>query len=78
MSKLEKPNVGDPCPKCEGPLKVRPKMFFLADWGATDPQAAGRKFSGLVCGRCNSLWDNPEDSFMAAAVERARGRRENV
>jgi hypothetical protein len=42
------------CPKCSTPLVVRPSMFC---W-------RGRYFSGLVCEKCNALWDNPEDSFM--------------
>ena len=45
-----------PCPKCSAPMEVRAGMFF---W-------RGQHFSGLVCGPCNSLWDNPEDSFEKA------------
>lgn len=41
------------CPKCGAPQEVRPNMFY---W-------RGRYFSGLVCVPCNSLRDNPEDSF---------------
>ncbi len=41
------------CPKCGARRVCREGMFC---W-------RGRTFSGLVCESCNSLWDNPDDSF---------------
>ena len=41
------------CPKCHDPLVVRQSMFNFR----------GKSYSGLVCQRCNALWDNPDDSF---------------
>jgi hypothetical protein len=41
------------CPKCHEPMVRRQEKFF---W-------RGRFFSGLVCVPCNSLWDDPDDSF---------------
>lgn len=41
------------CPGCEKKMVKKPNMFH---W-------RGRFFSGLVCPDCNSLWDDPEDSF---------------
>jgi len=34
-------------------LEIKPNMFY---W-------RGKYFSGLVCKECNSLFDNPKDSF---------------
>lgn len=41
------------CPKCGERRMVREGMFH---W-------RGTYFSGLVCEKCNALWDNPDDSF---------------
>jgi len=43
------------CEKCGSTLVRKPNMFF---W-------RGTWFQGLVCEVCNSLWDDPEDSFIA-------------
>lgn len=42
-----------PCPSCGLAMERRAGMFY---W-------RGQSFSGLVCAPCNSLWDDPEDSF---------------
>lgn len=44
------------CPKCQWDKEmiVKEGAFF---W-------RGKYFSGLVCETCNSLYDNPNDSFM--------------
>lgn len=60
-------NRSDPCPKCGGPLKVKPRMFALVGIG---------HFSGLVCDTCRALWCDPEDDFLAAAAKRDAIRRE--
>lgn len=44
------------CPKCGGAFERRADQFF---W-------RGKFFHGLVCAPCNSLWDDPDDSFEAA------------
>jgi ssDNA-binding Zn-finger/Zn-ribbon topoisomerase 1 len=41
------------CPKCRSRMARVPSMFH---W-------RGRFFHGQVCTKCNSLWDDPEDSF---------------
>jgi len=48
----------DKC-QCGEELKVKDSMFY---W-------RGVSFSGLVCEKCNSLFDNPEDSFMQYVEE---------
>lgn len=50
---------GGHCMNCMGRLERRPRMFHLR----------GRDFQGLVCIECNALWNDPEDSFFAAARE---------
>lgn len=45
----------DNCPKCNDPMEATPGTFY---W-------RGRYFAGLVCKRCNALYDNPKDSFFA-------------
>ena len=38
-------------------MEVRANQFY---W-------RGKYFTGLVCGKCNSLFDNPDDSFLGHA-----------
>lgn len=45
------------CPSCEGPLEERQRMFHSRRAGS---------MSGLVCVTCNSLWDDPDNSFLKA------------
>ena len=47
--------------KCGKAFEVRANMFY---W-------RGRYFTGLVCGDCNSLWNNPSDSFYAYVKQTA-------
>jgi len=49
------------CPKCNQPAIVKEAMFH---W-------RGKNFSGLVCETCNTLWDNPDDSFKDAVEQSA-------
>ncbi len=44
---------------CQEEMKVKPGMFY---W-------RGKYYSGLVCEKCNTLHDNPEDSFEKAVTE---------
>jgi len=60
-TKDEGPKRGDPCPKCGVLLVVKPGMFALREHGM---------FSGLVCEPCGALWDDPENSFLEAAIGR--------
>ena len=46
--------------KCGRAFEERPNQFH---W-------RGRSFSGLVCSECNSLWNNPRDSFLAHVSSR--------
>lgn len=50
-------NVGfsiiNPCPNCRIEMIVKLDVFYYK----------GRFFSGLVCEKCNALYDNPKDSF---------------
>ncbi len=41
------------CPKCKTKMIIREGMF---NW-------RGNTFSGLVCEKCNALYNNPKDSF---------------
>lgn len=50
------------CPKCGERCVVRQGMFYFR----------GAHFSGLVCEKCNALWDNPDDSFEAYVIEYAK------
>ncbi len=50
------------CPRCGERRVVREGMFYYR----------GTTFSGLVCEKCNALWDNPDDSFEAHVVEYAK------
>lgn len=52
-TKIEFPLSGSLCPKFEKEMVVKARMFF---W-------RGKYFNGLVCIECNSLYDNPNDSF---------------
>lgn len=42
------------CPSCKKPFAVIPVGFHFRRYGS---------FSGLVCKECNSLWENPKDSW---------------
>ena len=46
------------CTKCGSVFERRPEQFH---W-------RGQFFHGLVCVTCNSLWDDPDDSFEAAVI----------
>lgn len=43
----------DKCPKCKNVMERRPDQFYYRE----------KFFHGLVCVTCNSLWDDPTDSF---------------
>jgi len=43
------------CPKCNDTLVVKEGMFGSRLTGL---------MSGLVCEKCNALYDNPDDSFI--------------
>jgi hypothetical protein len=45
---------------------VKPGQFFMRGIGS---------FGGLVCEACKALWDDPDDSFLDAAI-RARPRKD--
>lgn len=62
--KPEKP--GDIHPKCGTAVVRKEGMFALPGHG---------RFSGLVCETCKALWNDPSDSFEAAAVERGKRRK---
>jgi len=47
------------CPKCGGPVRLKPNMFHTHDVGY---------MSGLVCEPCNALWDDPDKSFLEAVA----------
>lgn len=51
------------CPRCDDKMVVQQNTFF---W-------RGKFMSGLVCKTCNTLWDNPEDSFMEEVHRTADG-----
>jgi len=55
-------------PTCGHAIVVKPSMFHYR----------GRSFSGLVCETCNSLWDNPEDSFWGYVEACARAEAERA
>ncbi len=57
-------SISRACPKCGERRVVREGMFH---W-------RGTTFSGLVCEKCNALWNNPDDSFEAAVVASHGGR----
>lgn len=42
------------CPTCKIPLDVISVGFYFRRYGS---------FSGLTCKKCNSLWENPKDSW---------------
>lgn len=44
------------CPKCLKSLIKKKNCFY---WRSTEQ----KHFSGLVCETCNSLWENPFDSW---------------
>lgn len=59
-NKMEKENndkadvIGSACPKCQSEMILKENMFF---W-------RGKYLSGLVCEKCNALYDNPKESFI--------------
>ena len=59
-STMEKANndkaaVADsPCPKCQSEMILKENMFFWRE----------KYLSGLVCEKCNALYDNPKESFI--------------
>lgn len=53
---------------CDHPKERRQNMFY---W-------RGRYFRGLVCPICNSLWDDPADSFMAHVTATSATASEDV
>ncbi len=50
MKHCELPNNKD----CQEEVTIKPNKFY---W-------RGKYFSGLVCEKCNALYDNHDDSFM--------------
>jgi transposase-like protein len=45
------------CPTCKKPMELRHGMFYSRKAGT---------MAGYVCEDCNSLWDDPENSFLDA------------
>lgn len=50
-------NEGDPCPKCKAPMAAEPGTMYFR----------GRYFAGIVCRKCNVMYDNAADSMFAFA-----------
>lgn len=53
----QNPDKEECCPKCGNEMILKDNMFH---W-------RGKWMSGLVCEKCNALYDNPKESFMEYA-----------